>query len=49
MVMINDDMYNEKQMKQSRDGTWSDRNSKSSSVASVPLILDIDDFKVSNR
>ncbi|KAL3572055.1 hypothetical protein D5086_025959 [Populus alba] len=45
MVMINDDMYNKKQMKQSRDGTWSDRNSKSSSVASVPLILDIDDFK----
>ncbi|KAI9382141.1 hypothetical protein POPTR_014G090100v4 [Populus trichocarpa] len=32
-------------MKQSRDGIWSDRNSKSSSVASVPLILDIDDFK----
>ncbi|KAL9385392.1 hypothetical protein Peur_022402 [Populus x canadensis] len=45
MVMINDDMDNEKQMKQSRDGIWSDRNSKSSSVASVPLILDIDDFK----
>ncbi|KAG6748153.1 hypothetical protein POTOM_048054 [Populus tomentosa] len=45
MVMINDDMDNEKQMKQSRDGTWTDRNSKSSSAASVPLILDIDDFK----
>uniref|UniRef100_A0A6N2MD46 Exocyst complex component Sec10 n=1 Tax=Salix viminalis TaxID=40686 RepID=A0A6N2MD46_SALVM len=36
-------------MKQSRDGIWNDRNSKSSSVASAPapapLILDIDDFK----
>lgn len=34
------------QMKDSRDGTKTDRISKSSSVNSLPLILDIDDFKV---
>ncbi|KAL9396956.1 hypothetical protein Peur_011209 [Populus x canadensis] len=32
-------------MKDSIDGIRSNRNSKSSSVASLPLILDIDDFK----
>ncbi|CAK7348817.1 unnamed protein product [Dovyalis caffra] len=44
-MMIYDNMNDVKQMKQSRDGIKSDRNSKSSSVASLPLILDIDDFK----
>jgi hypothetical protein len=38
-----------KQMKDSIDGIRSNRNSKSSSVASLPLILDIDDFKVRSR
>lgn len=33
-------------MKESRDGTRNDRSAKSSSVSTVPLILDIDDFKV---
>ncbi|KAL6290356.1 hypothetical protein ACE6H2_007866 [Prunus campanulata] len=32
-------------MKESRDGIRSGRHSKSSSVSSLPLILDIDDFK----
>ncbi|XP_043716679.1 exocyst complex component SEC10b-like isoform X2 [Telopea speciosissima] len=32
-------------MKESRDGTKSDRAARSSSVGSLPLILDIDDFK----
>ncbi|KAJ4728212.1 exocyst complex component sec10 [Melia azedarach] len=32
-------------MKESRDGIRNDRISKSSSVGSIPLILDIDDFK----
>ncbi|XP_048421439.1 LOW QUALITY PROTEIN: exocyst complex component SEC10a [Pyrus x bretschneideri] len=32
-------------MKEGRDGTTSNRMSKSSSVSSLPLILDIDDFK----
>ncbi|KAJ6390568.1 hypothetical protein OIU77_024723 [Salix suchowensis] len=32
-------------MKESIDGIRSNRDSKSSSVASLPLILDIDDFK----
>ncbi|XP_030468331.2 exocyst complex component SEC10b [Syzygium oleosum] len=32
-------------MKESRDGTRNDRSAKSSSVSTVPLILDIDDFK----
>ncbi|KAH7513069.1 hypothetical protein FEM48_Zijuj12G0157400 [Ziziphus jujuba var. spinosa] len=32
-------------MKESRDGTKSARHAKSSSVTSLPLILDIDDFK----
>lgn len=34
------------QMKESRDGIKSDRRAKSSSVSSLPLILDIEDFKV---
>lgn len=33
-------------MKEIRDGTKGDKHSKTSSVNSVPLILDIDDFKV---
>lgn len=33
-------------MKESRDGVKSYRLSKTSSVGSLPLILDIDDFKV---
>ncbi|KAI6707717.1 hypothetical protein NL676_010679 [Syzygium grande] len=33
------------EMKESRDGTRNDRSAKSSSVSTVPLILDIDDFK----
>ncbi|KAK3428597.1 hypothetical protein EUGRSUZ_E00099 [Eucalyptus grandis] len=32
-------------MKESRDGPRNDRSAKSSSVSSLPLILDIDDFK----
>ncbi|KAF8033293.1 hypothetical protein BT93_D2025 [Corymbia citriodora subsp. variegata] len=32
-------------MKESRDGSRNDRSGKSSSVSSLPLILDIDDFK----
>ncbi|XP_043714993.1 exocyst complex component SEC10b-like isoform X2 [Telopea speciosissima] len=32
-------------MKESRDGTKNDRVAKSSSVSSLPLILDVDDFK----
>lgn len=36
-------------MKESRDGISHDRISKSSSVSSIPLILDIDDFKVNTE
>lgn len=36
-------------MKESRDGIGHDRISKSSSVSSIPLILDIDDFKVNTE
>ncbi|CAN6566191.1 unnamed protein product [Malus baccata var. baccata] len=35
----------DEKMKEGRDGTKSDRMSKSSSVSALPLILDIDDFK----
>lgn len=41
------DVYNfERQMKAGRDGTKGDKITKSESVSSLPLILDIDDFKV---
>lgn len=33
-------------MKDSRDAVKNDKASKSSSVSSLPLILDVDDFKV---
>ena len=36
-------------MKGSRDGTRKDQVSKSSSVSSLPLILDIEDFKVNTQ
>uniref|UniRef100_A0A2P2M2C9 Exocyst complex component SEC10-like n=1 Tax=Rhizophora mucronata TaxID=61149 RepID=A0A2P2M2C9_RHIMU len=32
-------------MKEGRDGIWNDKNSKSSLAGSLPLILDVDDFK----
>ena len=34
------------QMKDNKDGVKNDRISKSSSIGSLPLILDVDDFKV---
>jgi hypothetical protein len=33
-------------MKDSRDAVQNDKSSKSSSVSPLPLILDVDDFKV---
>lgn len=36
-------------MKESRDGIKSNRHAKSSSVSSLPLILDVDDFKVKKK